>query len=70
MYGTRLLLNRDVEEFTTFRKRNSGVTAQRQPLKWTCDDVISSQETEFLDTSRSMVISQLKACLECMGPLW
>ncbi|VFQ97249.1 unnamed protein product [Cuscuta campestris] len=49
---------------------NSGVGMQRQPLKWTCDDAISSRETEFLDTSRSMAISQLKACLECMGPLW
>ncbi|RAL50071.1 hypothetical protein DM860_017981 [Cuscuta australis] len=64
MYGTRLLLNPDVEEVIAFRRRNSGVGTQRQPLKWTCDDTISSRETEFLDTSRSMVISQLKACLE------
>ncbi|VFQ92880.1 unnamed protein product [Cuscuta campestris] len=42
---------RDVEEITTFGQRNSGVTAQRQPLKWTSDDITSSEETEFLDTT-------------------
>ncbi|VFQ84380.1 unnamed protein product [Cuscuta campestris] len=60
MYGTRLLLNPEIEEVVAFRQRIVGVPTNRRPLELPCDDVTVVQQNEFLDATRMTTISLLK----------
>ncbi|VFR00146.1 unnamed protein product [Cuscuta campestris] len=60
MYGTRLLLNPEIEEVVAFRQRIVGVPTNRRPLELPCDDVTVVQQNEFLDATQMTTISLLK----------
>ncbi|VFQ87834.1 unnamed protein product [Cuscuta campestris] len=64
MYGTRLLLNPEIEEVVAFRQRVIGVARNRQPLELACDDITVVQQNEFLDAKRTTTISLLKDGIE------
>ncbi|VFQ66526.1 unnamed protein product [Cuscuta campestris] len=57
MYGTRILLNPEIEEVVAFRQRIVGVPTNRRPLELPCDDVTVVQQNEFLDATRMTTIS-------------
>lgn len=60
MYGTRMLLNPEIEQVIVFRQRALSVTSQRQPIMLSCDDISNVQHSEFLDADRMRIITTLK----------
>ncbi|VFQ97311.1 unnamed protein product [Cuscuta campestris] len=64
MYGTRLLLNPEINVVIAFRQRTLGGSSQPQPVRLSCDNIMSSDQNDFLDTSKTRVIANLKECNE------